>query len=299
MLAKSDFCFLVTTKSIAVTFRGKTVTVSTDDKRYQKLLSALKEEKWDDVPELLQPEKVIYQMSKGKMRVENNQVFVQSEGAEFPVSARLNTTILKYMEEGLPFDPLVNFAIKLNQNPSYRSVNQLFDFIDHNNFTITENGNFIAYKGVRPDFKDCRTGTFDNSVGNIVKMPRNQVNENPEETCSHGLHCANFEYAHTYYASGDNILLYVEVDPKNVVSVPVDYNNAKMRVCEYKVLGVTEFEYKKPIWQPEEEKSYYDEDDENLYSDRIWDEDENDDHEYDDEYEEDRSVCFSSCSDKY
>ena len=31
-----------------------------------------------------------------------------------------------------------------------------------------------------------------------------------------------------------------EVDPSNVVSVPIDYNNTKMRVCEYKVIKEVE-----------------------------------------------------------
>jgi hypothetical protein len=33
-------------------------------------------------------------------------------------------------------------------------------------------------------------------------------------------------------------MLEVEVNPADVVAIPVDYNNAKMRVCKYKVLGV-------------------------------------------------------------
>jgi hypothetical protein len=43
------------------------------------------------------------------------------------------------------------------------------------------------------------------------------------------------EYAKGY--SGD-ILVEVIISPKDVVSVPIDYNNQKMRVCRYKVLGV-------------------------------------------------------------
>jgi Ran GTPase-activating protein (RanGAP) involved in mRNA processing and transport len=33
-------------------------------------------------------------------------------------------------------------------------------------------------------------------------------------------------------------MLEVKVNPRDVVAVPVDYNNAKMRVCEYVVLSV-------------------------------------------------------------
>jgi len=247
MLTKSDFCFLLTTNSLAVTFKGKTTTLPTSDKRCQSLLTAIKEERWDDVPSLLKPEEAIPALSKGQMQVRDGQVFVRGERGEFAVPYRLNNTILDYMDKGLPFDPLVKFAVKLNENPSHRSVNQLFDFIEHNHFTITEDGNFIAYKGVRSNFTDCHTGTFDNSVGKVVSMSRNEVDDDPQRTCSAGLHASSFEYANTHFAQGDNILLYVEVDPADVVSVPVDYQFAKLRVCKYKVLGTTDFEFKENI----------------------------------------------------
>jgi hypothetical protein len=82
---------------------------------------------------------------------------------------------------------------------------------------------------------------MDNSVGNVVEIPRNQVDEDSNRTCSHGLHVANWNYAHTQFASSDassDIMLEVEVNPADVVAIPTDYNNAKMRVCKYKVLGV-------------------------------------------------------------
>lgn len=70
-------------------------------------------------------------------------------------------------------------------------------------------------------------------------MSRNQVNEDATQTCSHGLHVANWDYAHNVYSAGsDAVMLEVEVNPADVVAVPVDYNQAKMRVCKYKVLGV-------------------------------------------------------------
>lgn len=291
----------MTNKSLAVTFKGKTSTVDATDKRYAMVLLAMKEDRWDDVPALLKPEEAIPVVTKGQMQVRDGQVFVRGDKGEFAVPHRLNNTILDYMDNGLPFDPLVKFAIKLNDNPSFRSVNQLFDFIEHNHFTITEEGNFIAYKGVRSDFTDCYTGTFDNSVGKVVSMPRNEVNDNPNETCSRGLHASNFEYAHNYYGQNGNILLYVEVNPKDVVSVPVDYNNAKMRVSEYKVLGTTDFEFKEHVYHVasttyQDELEYKDEDEseENSYwpcEESCCDEDEDDECDEDDDEEDDCCGC--------
>jgi hypothetical protein len=118
--------------------------------------------------------------------------------------------------------------------------------VEKNDHPITESGNFIAYKRVRGSFKDIHSNTMDNTVGSLVEMPRNQVNEDSSQTCSYGLHVANWEYAHTQFASSDpatDVMLEVEVDPADVVAIPADYNNAKMRVCKYKVLGVVDREH--------------------------------------------------------
>lgn len=277
----ADFSRLITTQSITVTFDGESHTIKKDnaDSVYQLLLGAIREERWDDIPDLLKPEKVVNQLSNGEMRVENGQVYVNAPDEEIAVPSGLNETILFYIEQKLPFSSLIKFAINLNENPSYHSVQQLFNFLNHNQFTITDDGKFIAYKSVKEDFKDVYTGTFDNSVGKVVKMPRNKVNENPEEVCSNGLHVANFHYANDIYSGPQ--MIFVEVNPKNVVSVPIDYDNAKIRVCEYKVLGTCEKEYKEPLYSAE--KGFYNpnnggEDGETL--DSVYDE-ENDD--YDDE----------------
>jgi hypothetical protein len=66
-------------------------------------------------------------------------------------------------------------------------------------------------------------------------MMRNQVEDDENVTCAKGLHVCSKEYLPHF--GGQNIVA-CEVDPKDVVSVPLDYNNSKMRVCEYKVVGV-------------------------------------------------------------
>lgn len=252
----SDFSTLITNRSLTVNFRGESRTVYKDDPVYDKFLSAIREERWNDIPELMKPEKVISYLSDGEMRVESGQVYVKTADGEFEVPSGLNSTILHYIEENLPFKPLVRFAANLSQNPSYRSVQQLFNFLERNNFTITEDGNFIAYKKVRDDFKDFHSETFDNSVGNILKMPRNQVDENPENHCSDGFHCGNYKYPSADFHPGQGQIVYVEVNPKNVVSVPNDFDCAKIRVCEYKVLGISKGEFKDPIYKKDSENTY-------------------------------------------
>jgi hypothetical protein len=87
---------------------------------------------------------------------------------------------------------------------------------------------------------------MDNSVGNIVEVPRSQVDDNPNNTCSHGLHVATMSYASTF-GSGDDKILDVEVSPSDVVAVPTDYDGTKMRVCRFKVVAESQGVITKPL----------------------------------------------------
>jgi hypothetical protein len=288
---REDFAILITTKAITVNYQGDSKTVRKEDSNYDQLLTAIRTEAWNDIPGLLSPAAAVNTYSNGVMSVKGNQVSIKTDTGDFLVPEGLNETILLYMQEKLPFEPLVKFAVNLSKNPSYRSAQQLFKFIEANHLTITEDGNFIAYKSVREDFKDCKTGKIDNSVGNVVKMPRNEVNEDPQQTCSYGLHAANYYYAHNIY--GGAITLFVEVNPANVVSVPIDYNSAKMRVCEYKVLGISKGEFKERLYKDPDstcDKSCHDDcEDEDI------DEDDDDDMCPECDYHVDHCKCCEHC----
>jgi hypothetical protein len=82
---------------------------------------------------------------------------------------------------------------------------------------------------------DCASNTFDNSPGKTVTMPRNQVDEDDQRTCSAGLHVCSKSYI-GHFGSGSDRIVSVKVHPRDVVSIPVDYNDAKMRTCGYVVL---------------------------------------------------------------
>jgi hypothetical protein len=101
---------------------------------------------------------------------------------------------------------------------------------------ITEDGCFLAYKRIAGDFKDIYTHTIDNSPGQVVEMRRNAVDEDKNRTCSEGLHFCSREYLPHYGAgSGDNKVVMIKINPRDVVAIPSDYNNAKGRCCKYTV----------------------------------------------------------------
>jgi hypothetical protein len=281
--------WLITDNNITVNYDGQTHIISRSDKLSVELIEALKARDFESIPLLVSKAKLIEVKSDGKFVVRNGRILV--DGVMAPHA--LSNKILQFSEEGLPYEPLLKFAKNLQLNPSFRSLNQLFEFLEKNDHPITDTGCFIAYKKVQSNFLDVHSGTFDNSVGNVVEMPRNQVNEDPNVTCSEGLHVANFDYASNFYSGG--LMLEVEVNPADVVAVPVDYNQAKMRVCKYKVLSVVDQEVSTPLrytsdgsidvnLDDEDDDEDSDEDESSELFDEESDSDESSEEDEDDEY---------------
>jgi hypothetical protein len=216
----------ITKNSVTLNFNGKTMSIARGDDRFGKVIEAIKENRLSDIPELVD---VAAQFERDGLRLVDGQV-VTADGEAIP--AELNSRILEFRREGLPFTHLLKFWDNLKANPSYRSREQLFKFLEHNGHPLTEDGCFIAYRGVTADFRDKHTGKFDNSPGAICVMPREHVDDDPTRTCSAGLHVAAWEYA----AGFGETKIEVKVNPKDVVAVPVDYNGQKMRVCKFEVI---------------------------------------------------------------
>ena len=142
--------------------------------------------------------------------------------------------MVQMLQEEFPIEPLVLFMENMMQNPSYRAVNELYGFLEKNNLPITPDGHFLAYKKVREDYKDVYSGKFDNSVGQVVEMERNQVNDDKNQTCSAGLHFCSQGYLGHF--GGERVMI-LKINPRDVVSIPTDYDNSKGRACRYEVIG--------------------------------------------------------------
>jgi hypothetical protein len=177
--------YLLQGKNIILVVDGKSHTISKDTHiAYGKIVDALKAQDWDALRDLVEPKKAIVNYGFGYVSIEGNQVLWNGE----PFHNALATRMIEMYQDGFPIDPMVRFMENLMDNPSKRSVDQVYGFLEKNKLPITEDGYFLAYKRVREDYLDCHTGTIDNSVGEVVEMERNLVDDNPDSHCSTGLH---------------------------------------------------------------------------------------------------------------
>lgn len=234
---------LITPQQITIIFNeGNPISVHKDDSHYNSVLTSLREEDFTKVVYLIDKPTQINEHTKGKFLVRDGVVHISGEALPNELSDKL----LALVEANEETQPLEKFWHNLKRNPSKDSKQDLFSFLRANKIPITPNGHFIAYKKVREDWLDCHTGTINNRPGSIVKMERDQVDKDRNHTCSSGLHVAAFTYAWNF--SG-GILLEVAVNPKDVVAVPTDYANQKMRVCKYRVIGRAEKELDELVYR--------------------------------------------------
>lgn len=175
--------------------------------------------------------KAVESYMDGKVEVRNGNVLYGGMRVENVVTRK----IVAFMDKGWPCGALIAFLERLMKNPSNRAVNELYKFLEDGSLGITDAGTFQAYKAIRPDWTDIHSGTYDNHVGQTLEMPRNSVDDDCRRGCSCGFHVGTLTYVRGFKGTQDRIVI-VEVDPADVVSVPVE-DCGKVRVCKYKVVG--------------------------------------------------------------
>jgi hypothetical protein len=229
--------------TISLMIDGKMKPVDTAHRFYAEIKEALQAKEWDKIPGLVnivdRVETAINNSTNtGSVSIRSGEVFYNG----IRINNSLTTRIVDMAKNGFDIGFMVKFLENLMQNPSNRAVNELYGFLEAGAIPITENGTFLAYKKIRNDWKDIYSNTMDNSIGKVVSMVRNMVNEDKDQTCSSGLHVCSYSYLPHFGDSNNSRVVVVEVCPSAVVAVPADYKNAKMRVCEYTVVGeVTDY----------------------------------------------------------
>ena len=228
-----SYPFIMQGNSITVVIGSKPHTISKSHITFQKVLDAIKAQDWNLVKDIIEPVKVVLNYGKGNVSVQGEELFWKGK----PMHNALSNRMISMLQEGFPVEPLVNFMENLMTNPSKRAVTELYGFLEKNSLPITPDGCFLAYKKVRNDFLDIHSGTMDNSVGKIVEMERNEVDDNKDQTCSTGLHFCSQDYLPHFGNGYDSRVVILKINPADVVSIPSDYNNAKGRACRYEVVG--------------------------------------------------------------
>lgn len=240
--------YIINTTAIILFINGRSIRVEKTDIRYPSIIAVFdlpKEEQEDAVEAIMAPAVSAIKKIKGAEGFEIIEGVVYYKDQKLP--AALSKKVASIITDGLPIHHFEKFWELLQQNPSSSSVNELMDFLEYKELPITEDGHFLAYKGVENDFWSrsgnpdtvVLQGTVDksgrilNTIGETIEVQRRDVDDDRRKHCSHGLHVGSLDYASDFAYK----LIVVKVNPADVVSVPTDYSCQKARVSKYVVLS--------------------------------------------------------------
>jgi len=231
-----------------VTSDNGVVSVPKEDARYSVVKTYLRQGRYKKAMEAIAPDAVkMAKWANGEFEIRDGLIWHHDQ----PMSEGLTKRILEFHKNKLDYKPLVKFHENLMQNPSKDSRKDLYAFLEANQVPITTDGYFLGYKRVLSDMTSGMPGVYTRTatgwtydpntrlrhvIGEECWMPREEVDPERGNTCSKGLHVAAFEYASSFY--NDGILLEVKVNPRDVVAVPPDYDQQKMRTCGYVPMNI-------------------------------------------------------------
>lgn len=255
--------YLVTLNNVTISKDGKTLIVSKQYADFNKIVDALKSKDFDTAFALADKATALVKNSNGAFEVRGGVVYRNG----LPIHNVVTDRILEFQEQGLPFEPLLKFLENLMANPSARSINELYKFLENKNLPVTEDGCFLAYKAVQDDYLSITSGSTEvrvsrdggqtwetvtgkvpNNIGSIIEVDRNQVDDDATRTCSFGLHAGALEYVNSFGGRRGKKVV-VKINPKDVVSVPVDYDGQKLRTARYEVLSDLQHAIVEPLAQ--------------------------------------------------
>lgn len=233
---QANIAYNITPTAIVIMMRdlGKTFTVNSGDERYNQVGNAIRDDDADAIPRLLDLKGRLVTESAGGIYLINGMLRCD----KYNIPATLATRIAEMFRKGYSTNRLVMFLENVHQNPNESGtiVEELYDFLEHCKLPLTADGCFLAYKMVRPNFTDLYSGLMDNSVGAIVEMDRADCDTNRGNECSRGLHFCSEGYLGHYGTRDSDQVVIVKVNPRDVTSIPRDYNFAKGRACYYEIV---------------------------------------------------------------
>lgn len=207
---------------------------------FDKICKLAEKEDWLPIEMLHQEAKTVME---NDVHINGNDVTIKRDGKEVKV-ANLEeastplTRFIKLLKDKGIIDTEINrirpFLQNMFENPYINAVTEIYDYCTKMDFEITEDGCFLAYKNVNKDYSSIHDrGETKHEIGKYTTVEKFCTDRT--QTCAEGLHFCSKGYLRSY--SGD-VTIVVKINPKDVVSIPTDYNFEKGRCCRYMMVGV-------------------------------------------------------------
>lgn len=243
-MAKPEVFYVKTAVGLTMMIDGVPAVVDRTNPNFDLIEQDLKAGKYDRVIRLSNAKAAVEQAiaeagERSKLSIRNGEIFWSGPKGPEKVQGPLVDRIVATIRNGSTAQavkPLIALLSNISRNKAKDLREELYQFLMSGAMPITQDGCFLAYKRVRNDFKDCHTGTMDNSPGKLVWQDPKTVDTDRNNHCSRGLHFCSRGYL-SHFGHGSKTVV-VKVNPRHVYAIPTDYQCQKGRASEYYVVGV-------------------------------------------------------------
>lgn len=222
-------------KQLTVHFANGDVAVwSATNPEMPHILELCKNAQWGEI-------EILHNINKAIMKSKN--VVVEGDTMKIDGVTVSNTAtpimeFIKVLQKKGVIDSEISrikpFLENMFENPFIDAVQEIYDYCKAMDFEITDDGCFLAYKNVRSDLGSIfDNGQTKHKIGEYTEVKMYDTERT--NTCSKGLHFCSKSYLQHYVGE---VTIIVKINPKDVVSIPVDYNFAKGRCRKYLVVGI-------------------------------------------------------------
>lgn len=162
-------------------------------------------------------------ISLGSLQIGSQGVMDGAETVENQAADRALWAVENEVDPG----PVLAFLNRLLANPSKRSVDDLFDYVDRHGLALTPDGFIVGYAQVGAEHAGPDT---------VVEVRRNRVEEDLSRPSPQSLNFGPFPHFVMEMRRAHLRVLAVLVDPADVVAVPT-LGLDEVRCCRYRVIA--------------------------------------------------------------
>ncbi len=243
-----EVAYSITAMAISLTVNGKGNVIDMTHPNFTQARTAILADQIELALDLMNVSKAITKFSEGKLSIVDGEVFFEGN----VVQGALVDKIINLMGDGKSeFKAFAMFLERVLQNDSFKARQRLMEFAAASDIGIHTDGRLVAFKNVNEDGCSSRGGKwvegddgkwvhdtsqrYFHAVGEVLTMPRNEVDDNESNTCSSGLHVCSAYYLKSMWGCRGKTFK-VAVCPSDIVAIPPDYKNSKARTCRYEVI---------------------------------------------------------------
>ena len=176
----------------------------------------------------------------------NNQIRLEGEKkalsiSEVELSDKWKEILSRHhRDKSVEVTGLVNFVNRLKAHNRLDKLDQLYEFLKHNDIKIIESGAIVGWKYLtntkeKGVYVDSYSKKIKQRIGSVIETDESNVDSNPDVTCSRGLHVGSWNYV-----KNSATIAKVLVNPEDVVAIPTDYDGMKMRCKKYYIIDIQE-----------------------------------------------------------